>query len=516
MIQPPFRRGLICAAVAGAVFGVAPLYAQSSSDIEVLKQQMQELMRQNAEQQKQIQRLQQQVETLQQQAPKAAPVAAATPAAAPPVAAAAASGTSDQEALDKALAEVQPPTNVKNPAGVSAVSQGPPMLSQRVGPAELRLIDVSFDVLSAVGSSTVGGQTLRDLQGGAHDPNRRGFTFQQGELSLAGAVDPYFIGEAHMVFTDSDVDLEEAFFLTTALPWDLQLKGGLYLTDFGRINPVHPHAWTYQDQAFVITRMFGGEGLRSPGLELSWLAPLPWFSQVTVGMQDGNEDDLTVSFLDGQGGIGGRPAVVTDVSTLQDFVYLARWANSWDISPELTGLVGVSGTYGANTTGPDASTFIYGTDLTFKWRPVDNFRGWPFVVWQSEVLARDYTAAAYTASGNPDFPNDLPSAILRDAGFYSQLTWGFRYQWAMALRGEYASGAGKSVQDGVLVSRETDPLRADRARISPLLIYQPSEFSRIRLQYNYDNAKFLPGDHSANSVWLGIEFLYGTHPAHKY
>lgn len=515
MVQPPARRGLICAAVACAVFGAAPLRAQSASDIEVLKRQMQELMRQNAEQQKQIQRLQQQVETLQQ-APKAAPVAAATPAGAPPVKAAAAAPTpNEQEALDKALAEVQGPTTVTNPAGISAVSQ-PPMLSQRVGPAELRLIDVSFDVLSAAGSSTVGGQELRDLQGGAHDPNRRGFTFQQGELSLAGAVDPYFLGEAHMVFTDSDVELEEAYFLTTALPWDLQVKGGYYLTDFGRINPVHPHAWTFQDQPIVITRMFGGEGMRSPGVEASWLAPLPWFSQLTVGMQDGNEDDLTVSFLDGQGGIGGRPAVVTDVHTLQDFVYLARWANSWDITPELTGLVGLSGTYGANTTGTDASTFVYGTDLTVKWRPNDNFRGWPFVVWQSEVLARDYTAAAYTASGDPAFPNDLPSAILRDAGFYSQLTWGFRYQWAAALRGEYASGAGQSVDNGVLVSRENDPLRSDRARISPLLIYQPSEFSRLRLQYNYDNAKSLPGDHSASSVWLGIEFLYGTHPAHKY
>ena len=515
MVQPPSRRGLICAAVTCAVFGAAPLRAQSASDIDVLKQQMQELMRQNAEQQKQIQRLQQQVETLQQ-APKAAPVAAAPAAGTPPVKAAAAAPTpSEQEALDKALAEVQPPSTVQNPAGISSISQ-PPVLSQRVGPAELRLIDVSFDVLSAVGSSTVGGQELLDLQGGAHDPNRRGFTFQQGELSLAGAVDPYFLGEAHMVFTDSNVELEEAYFLTTALPWDLQVKGGYYLTDFGRINPVHPHAWTFQDQPFVITRMFGGDGLRSPGLEASWLAPLPWFSQLTVGMQDGNEDNFTVSFLDGQGGIGGRPAVVTDVHTLQDFVYLARWANSWDISPELTGLVGLSGTYGANTTGTDASTFVYGTDLTFKWRPNDNFRGWPFVVWQSEVLARDYTAAAYTASGDPAFPNDLPSAILRDAGFYSQLTWGFRYQWAAALRGEYASGAGQSVEDGVLVSRENDPLRSDRARISPLLIYQPSEFSRLRLQYNYDNAKFLPGNHSANSVWLGIEFLYGTHPAHKY
>src|SRR5262245_15193153 len=398
----PRQRGvrfplLLLAAVG---MGAASASAQQQSEIDELKRQMQELIRVNAEQQKQIDTLQKQVESL------SAPPAAAKPTPSIAAAAAPTPAAPVESEIDKALAEVRPPTDVTQPAKAGTTATQPALLAQRVGGAELRLIDVSFDVLAAAGSSTVGGETLMELQGGASDPNRRGFTFQEGELSLAGAVDPYFLGESHMVFTDSDVDLEEAFFLTTALPWDLQLKGGLYLTDFGRINPVHPHAWTYQDQNFVITRMFGGEGLRSPGLELSWLAPLPWFSQVTVGMQDGNEDDLTVSFLDGEGGIGGRPSVVTDVSTLQDFVYLARWANSWDITPEITALVGLSGTYGANTTGPDASTFIYGTDLTFKWRPSDNFRGWPFVSWQSEVLARDYTAAAYTAGSDPAFPND--------------------------------------------------------------------------------------------------------------
>lgn len=535
MVQPPCRRGLICAAVACAVFGAAPLRAQSQADIDALKQQMQELMRQNAEQQKQIHQLQQQIQTLSPAKP-VAPVVAASPAAAPPVRAAEAAPTPNaQQAIDQALTEVEPPTDVADPAGLRAASGGPSLLSRRVGPAELRLIDVSFDILTAVGSSTVGGQTLRDLQGGAHDPNRRGFTFQQGELSLAGAVDPYFLAEAHMVFTDSSVELEEAFFVTTSLPWDLQVKGGYYLTDFGRINPTHPHAWTFQDQPFVVTRLLGGEGLRSPGVEASWLAPLPWFSQLTVGMQDGDEADLTVSFLNAEGGVGGRPPVVTDVHTLQDFVYLTRWANAWDITPEISALAGLSGMYGANTTGPDASTFIYGTDLTFKWRPSDNFRGWPFVAWQSEVMARDYTADWFVAGSEAGgdggghghehggaeeeeaaFPNNLPGAILRDAGFYSQLTWGFIHPWALGLRAEYGSGAGKSVEDGVLVSRQQDPLRSDRFRLSPLLVYQPSEFSRIRLQYNYDNAKFLPGDHSASSVWLGVEVLYGTHPAHKY
>ncbi len=543
MILSPPRGG---ARLAAAAFLLAactyPVHAQPSPEIEALQRQMQELLRQHAEQQRQIEQLQQEVQRLRAAGatPPAAAVtvkaAAAPPTATPSVAAAAAPTASMEEAIERALADVEPPTDVVNPASVGRAAGQPALLSQRVGGTELRLIDVSFDILTAAGTSTVGGQDLRDLEGGAHDPNRRGFTLQQGELSLAGAVDPYFQAEAHVIFTDSSVELEEAFFVTTSLPWQLQVRGGYFLTDFGRINPTHPHAWTYLDQPVIITRLLGPEGQRSPGIEVSWLAPVPWFSQLTAGMQDGDESDLTPSFLNADGGIGGRPAVNSGVHHLSDFIYLLRWANAWDVSPEWSTLLGASGLYGSNSTGADASTFIYGADLTVKWRPVDNFRGWPFVTWQSELLKRDYTAAAFIAGTEEDddgggghdhggeddddgggaFPNDLPGGILRDYGFYSQVTWGFRHPWAAALRLEYATGAGRSVEDGILVSRQQDPLRGDRLRLSPALLYQPTEFSRFRLQYNFDDAKFLPGNHQAHSVWLGLEVLYGTHAAHKY
>jgi hypothetical protein len=63
--------------------------------------------------------------------------------------------------------------------------------------------------------------------------------------------------------------------------------------------------------------------------------------------------------------------------------------------------------------------------------------------------------------------------------------------------------------------READPFRDTRYRVSPLLVRHLSEFFRLRLQYNYDRADHLAqGD--AHTVWLGVEFLYGAHPAHKY
>jgi hypothetical protein len=58
--------------------------------------------------------------------------------------------------------------------------------------------------------------------------------------------------------------------------------------------------------------------------------------------------------------------------------------------------------------------------------------------------------------------------------------------------------------------------RAATASVSrPMIAYRPSEFSRVRLQYNYDDAEFL-ADGEAHTVWAGLEVLYGSHPAHKY
>ena len=51
--------------------------------------------------------------------------------------------------------------------------------------------------------------------------------------------------------------------------------------------------------------------------------------------------------------------------------------------------------------------------------------------------------------------------------------------------------------------------------VRPLLQFQPSEFSRLRLQYNYDHAAFLAGD-DAHTFWFGAEILFGAHPAHAY
>jgi hypothetical protein len=228
--------------------------------------------------------------------------------------------------------------------------------------------------------------------------------------------------------------------------------------------------------------------------------------------------------------VGGRPFVDRSVKSLQDLAYLGRWVNSWDLSNEVTMKLGLSGAYGPNATGSDGQTLIYGADLKMKWRPVNNFRGWPFLLLQSEVMGRNYRADSFLSPG-PDgiFGTGdeirLPRETLKDWGVYSQLLWGFRNTWATGLRFEYVSGSGNSASVDLLrgtvdiLSRDQDPLRNNRYRISPLLVWQPTEFSRFRLQYNFDHNRDRPLDfdhRNYHSVWLGAEIMLGAHAAHKY
>jgi hypothetical protein len=219
--------------------------------------------------------------------------------------------------------------------------------------------------------------------------------------------------------------------------------------------------------------------------------------------------------------IGGRPFASAGTRSMDDMVYLLRWVNGTDFSETWTGQLGVSGLFGPNATGSQGETWIYGADFVLKWTPLTSDRGWPFVRLEGELMQRRYRADAFTGCLDPDEdpcldPVDLASETLDDWGGFLQALWGFRRGWSVGLRGEYATGSGGNDAD-LDYLRDEDPFRDDRVRVSPLLVYQPSEFSRIRLQYNWDHADFLDGgDDPAHGVWLGFEFLFGSHPAHAF
>jgi hypothetical protein len=140
-------------------------------------------------------------------------------------------------------------------------------------------MNISFDSVFALAASSA--RDLYNVEVGDHDPQQRGFNARNAEISIDGAVDPYFEGFANIVLkldnnNETEIELEETYLQSTSLPWNLQVKGGQFFANFGRQNAQHPHQWAFVDQPIILGRAFGPDGLRNLGAQLSWLAPLPF------------------------------------------------------------------------------------------------------------------------------------------------------------------------------------------------------------------------------------------------
>ena len=423
-----------------------------------------------------------------------------------------AANAADTKSVEAQLAELKQ-AQAKLETQVAEMSRGS---KDRVAGA-LKLLDLSLSVEAVGGASTERDESIRNLQGGGHDPKQRGFTMPNAELSIGGAVDPYFYAQSNIVLFISEegesiIELEDAFIRTQALPYGLEFKAGQFFTEFGRINVTHPHAWTWIDQPVINTRVFGGDGMRGQGLRGSVSLPTPWLSDVLVTAQNARGETMASFYGEGEG-LGGReydPAFETDTRSISDLTWSGRWANAMDVSNDLTLRVGGSLAYGPNASGIDTNSIIYGGHLALRWRPAGGSRGFPFVTWETEVIGREAEVDEFVSDpGGPD-ETTYAADTLTDWGLFTQLMVGFAEGWSAGVRYEMATGGGDSVG-----GREADPLRDDRTRISPLIAWQPTEFSRLRLQYNYDEADHL-AENDAHSIWLSLDIIIGTHPPHVF
>src|SRR5213596_223885 len=369
-------------------------------------------------------------------------------------------------------------------------------------------MNISLDGLFALAYSSAA--DLNNIEVGDHDPQQRGFNARNIELAFDGAVDPYFEGFANIVFkldndNETEVEVEEAFMQTTSLPFNLQLKGGQFFAAFGRLNPTHPHTWDFVDTPLVNGLFLGPDGLRGVGAQTSWTLPLPWYSQLIFASQNGR-GSTGFSFRNpgDDGMFFDRITTDREARGLQDFVWIPRLENSFNLSDTQTVLAGVSGAFGSNETGANSRTQIYGADLLYKWKSSHAEGGFPFMKWQTEFMYRRFQAGH---GADDSFP---VAETFHDWGMYSQVMWGFKKGWVAGIRGDYVH-----MQNSMF----TDNLdRQSRWRLSANLTWYPTEFSKIRLQYNQDFLKenfFLSG-REVESIFLQGEFILGSHGAHKF
>ncbi|MCA9528884.1 MAG: zinc-regulated TonB-dependent outer membrane receptor [Myxococcales bacterium] len=343
---------------------------------------------------------------------------------------------------------------------------------QSMNPDLALILDVAGAVFSAKDPNMLGG----------HDPTRTGFNLQQLELHLGASVDPYFRLDANIVFSLDGVEVEEAYGTTLGLPAGLQLRAGQFLTQFGRINSTHPHAWHFADIPLANAKFFGSDGSRGLGVELSWLTPLPWYTELVVsGTMPDSGDCCSHSFYGDQS---------VDITGPGSFLYTFALKQFFDLSRDWSAYWGLSAQVGPNPTGHRHRTEIYGTDLYIRYRPVHS-QTRTAVSLQIEGMGRR---------------RDGPTHTLVDWGGYGQLIWNINREWEVGGRYGFATGLDDDYLDPTWTGL--------RQRASVQTTFYPSHFSRLRLQGNWDSSSWLD-----KPVWGGIlalELVIGAHGAHKY
>jgi hypothetical protein len=352
--------------------------------------------------------------------------------------------------------------------------------------------------------------------GGEVAPPPRGFSLSETELSIAGNVDPYFRGTAVVALTpENEAEVEEAYFQTLALPRGLILKGGRFFSGIGYLNPIHQHAWDFQD-APLVYKAFLGTQLKQDGVQLRWIAPTPVFFELGAEFSSGtrfpgsdrnaNGVGSTAFFGHLGGDIGPSTAWRAGLSYLRN-------------SPDDRTYDDVDSTGGATTNAFSGKTKMWIADGVLKWAPngnasVTNFKlqGEYFKFKQDGNLTYD-DAAGSNAFGSVTGPFNTDQS-----GWYGQGVWQFMPRWRVGYR--YDKLSHGTVDNGI-VNGGLGPTPADfpmLAMYSPtrntvMFDWSPSEFSRIRLQYAVDKSQQGLTD---NQFFVQYIYSLGAHGAHTF
>lgn len=354
--------------------------------------------------------------------------------------------------------------------------QGIDLLGNESNPSMSLILDVAAGYFS---------QEYGDrVHSGGHAPTGTGIGVTGAELAASANVDPYF--RLDMAFCFSHLHLEEITFTTLALPGNLQVRGGLFLSKVGRVNNTHPHSWHFVMHPLPNQFLFGAEGLGAPGVELSWLAPLPWYVELTGALQIGEGGAFRTKDL-GDGDPGFR-----------DFLYPLRLAQFFDLADDWALQAGANAVFAPSAMGPEVGNraYAYGGDLLLKWRPIG-------------AGDTGYASIALVVEGwyrELEVPNDL----WRDAGGYADLIFGIAKRWEAAARGELwrrLDGDAPGEDNG------RAKLGLDVERASGSVSFLPTHFSRIRLQYTFENVEGYEPNHIAV---VQLEVSAGAHGAHAY
>ena len=393
--------------------------------------------------------------------------AAAEPSASPPPPSPPPSADQADEARRQLEAEIARALGPAGPAAPATPAAAP--TAGGSGSSALARVLLLPDV-SAIGSfaavlDTYDAAGLSPRSGSTGPAGKPTFLFQELELALQAVVDPYARADVFISFSPGEASVEEAFLTTLGLPAGLQLRAGRLFSPLGRINTTHPHTWDFLDAPLAHDRLVGNERLGGPGVDVSWLAPLPWFAELHLAAQS------TAPFP-------GEAERLTGTARLAQFVSLSEAAT-----------LGVGLSAARRDEGTGAFRDLAAVDLLARYRPP---AGRASLTLTGEAFLRRFRGGADADGGD-------------GWGAYAQLFWRQDEWWGYGLRWDRAPAATAG-------PAAPFPGGAEQ-RWSGVADWFATEFQRVGLQAAYDRR---PGGQQGWEWLLHVEFIIGAHGAHPF
>ena len=121
------------------------------------------------------------------------------------------------------------------------------------------------------------------------------FQVEESEVSLQAVVDPYARADIFLSFSNTGVEVEEAYATFLTLPWQMQAKGGKFKMQFGKVNTMHLHTLPWVDEPLPIDNiLLSPDTWAGEGISLSKVIELPGdtFSELYFQVVDGSSEPL--------------------------------------------------------------------------------------------------------------------------------------------------------------------------------------------------------------------------------
>jgi len=349
-----------------------------------------------------------------------------------------------------------------------------------------------------------------------------GISLGETELNLSTSVDDKFYGHITTALVDEadgvEIELEEVYVETlpgVGLPTGATMRMGRAFWTFGYLNEHHAHADDFADRPLPY-RVFLDNGFNDTGAQISYVLPTDFYIEGGGGIFRGND----FPFAGGEG---------TDINSFSAFLRLGSdigQNSSWRVGAYMLDGEATSRTGGHGHGEEHAheehmeeeehghegeetheeffsagmftgDTRLYAVDFRYVWAPTGNIHEKELLL-QGEYFWRD-EKGVYTLTEDEEVHEENLNG--ESSGWYAQGVFKFAPQWRIGAR--YSQ----------LYSPKDSDIEHDPYAVAVMGDWSNSEFSRLRLQYNYEK---LGEDLSDNQILLQYIMSIGAHAAHKY